>query len=93
MQGDHVLMRDGKIIVMRNGEEMPMTEDVTLADGTRVMPNGQILMANGTARMMREGETLTVDRETDRVPPDAEDMSDRQFKEAMEDEELRDQLH
>lgn len=93
MQGDHVLMRDGKIIVMRNKEEMPLEEEVTLSDGTKVMPNGQVLMANGTARMMREGETLTVDRETDRVPADAEDMSDRQFKEAMEDEELRDELH
>lgn len=86
-------MREGKIIVMRNKEEMPLEEEVTLSDGTKVMPNGQVLMANGTARMMREGETLTVDRETDRVPPDAEDMSDRQFKEAMEDEELRDELH
>jgi hypothetical protein len=93
MQGDHILMREGKIIVMRNKEEMPLEEEVTLADGTKVMPNGQVLMANGTARMMREGETLTVDRETDRVPADTEDMSDRQFKEAMEDEELRDELH
>lgn len=93
MQGDHVLMRDGEIIVMRNGEEMPLEEEVMLSDGTKVMPNGQVLMADGTARMMREGETLTVDRGTDRVPPGAEDMSDRQFKEAMEDEELRDELH
>lgn len=89
MKGDHVMMRNGKVIVMRNGEEMPMEEQLTLADGTKVMPNGQVLMANGTARMMREGETITVDRES----ADAEEMTDGQFKEAMEDEELRDQLH
>jgi hypothetical protein len=83
------MMRNGKVIVMRNGEEMPMEEEITMADGTKVMPNGQVLMANGTARMMREGETMTVDREK----TDPEEMSDRQFKEAMEDEELRDQLH
>ncbi|HSL44429.1 MAG TPA: DUF6799 domain-containing protein [Anaerolineales bacterium] len=89
MKGDHVLMRNGKVIVMRNGEEMPMEAEMTMADGTKVMPNGQVLMADGTARMMREGETITVDRET----ADSEEMTDRQFKEAMEDEELRDQLH
>lgn len=89
MSGDQIMMKDGRMVVVRNGESMPMDEDVTTADGTRVMRNGQVLMANGTARMMREGETMTVDRE----PDNPEDMSDRQFKEAMEDEELRDQLH
>lgn len=87
--GDHVTMRDGKMMVVRNGETVPMEEDVTMADGTRVMRNGQVLMANGTARMMREGETMSMDGEG-REP---EEMTDRQFKEAMEDEELRDELH
>ena len=87
--GDQIMMKDGRMVVVRNGETMPMDEDVTLADGTRIMRNGQLLMADGTARMMREGETMTMDRE----PGGPEDMSDRQFKEAMEDEELRDELH
>lgn len=86
MMGDQITMKDGRVLVMRNGETVPMEEDVTMADGTRVMRNGQVLMANGTARMMREGETLTLDREP-------EEMTDRQFKETMEDEELRDELH
>lgn len=89
MKGDHIMMREGKVIVLRNGGEMPLEEEVTMSDGTRVMPNGQVLMADGTARMMREGETITMDRtQTD----DAEEMTERQFKEAMEDEELRDQM-
>jgi hypothetical protein len=83
------MMRDGKIIVLRNGEEMPMEEEMTMSDGTRVMRNGQILRAAGTARMMREGETLTMERHQ---TPEAKDMSERQFKETMEDEELRDEL-
>jgi hypothetical protein len=89
MTGDQITMKDGKMMVVRNGETMPLDEDITLADGTRVMRNGQILMANGTARMMREGETMTMDRQ----PTEPEDMSERQFNEAMEDEELRDELH
>ena len=89
MMGDQITMKDGKMMMVRNGEMMPLDEDLTLADGTRVMRNGQVLMANGTARMMREGGTMTMDRQ----PTEPEDMSDRQFKEAMEDEELRDELH
>lgn len=88
MKGDQVTMRNGKMMVQRNGEAIPMEKEVTMADGTRVMPNGQVLMADGTARVMREGETITVDRESE----EAEEMTERQFKEAMEDEELRDEL-
>ncbi len=61
MHGEYVLMRDGKIIVLRNGEEMPIEEEMTMSDGTKVMPNGQVIMGNGTARMMAEGETLSID--------------------------------
>ena len=86
MMGDEITMKDGKVMLVSHGETVPLGEDVTMADGTRVMRNGQVLMADGTARMMREGETITLDREP-------EEMSDRQFKEAMEDEELRDELH
>ena len=88
MHGEYVLMRDGKIIVLRDGEEMPMEEEMTMSDGTKVMPNGQVIMANGTARMMAEGETLSMDGQI----PDPASMSDRRFKEEMEDEELRDDI-
>jgi hypothetical protein len=82
------MMRDGKVLVRRNGETMPMEEELTTADGTRVMPNGQVLMADGTARMMQEGETMLLQGE----PAGAENMTDRQFTERMEDEELRDEI-
>jgi hypothetical protein len=85
---DHVTMQDGRVLVMRNEETRPLEEEMTLPDGTRVMPNGQVLMSDGTARMMAEGETLML---ASRMA-NAEHLSDRGFKEAMEDEELRDQI-
>jgi hypothetical protein len=48
-----------------------------------------MLMPDGTTRTMAEGETMLLQGE----PAGPEDMSDRQFKESMEDEELRDELH
>lgn len=89
MRGDMVMMKDGRMMIMRNGKTMPMEEGLTMADGTKVMPNGQVLMNDGTARMMAEGETMVI---THRQTADAEDLPDRSFKEAMEDEELRDEI-
>jgi hypothetical protein len=83
------MMRRGKVMITRNGETMPMEEELTIADGTKVMPNGQVLMNDGTARMMAEGETIII---TPRPTADAENLPDRAFKEAMEDEELRDEI-
>jgi hypothetical protein len=82
------MMRDGKVMIMRNGETTPMEEEVTMADGTKIMPNGQVLMNDGTARMMQEGETMLLQDE----PAGAENLTDRQFTERMEDEELRDEI-
>jgi hypothetical protein len=76
-------------MIMRNGERVPMDEDMTMPDGTRVGVDGTVMMPDGTMRIMDEGETMLLQGE----PAGAEDMTDKQFKEAMEDEELRDQLH
>ena len=89
MQEDHIRMQDGTVMLMRNGERMPMEEDLTLPDGTRVGVDGTVMMPDGTMRMMAEGETMLLQGQT----AGAEGMSDKQFEEAMEDEELRDQLH
>jgi hypothetical protein len=83
-----VMMRDGQMMITRDGKTMPMEEELTMTDGTRVLPNGQLLMADGTARLMDEGESLMLQGE----PAGAENMTDRQFTERMEDEELRDEI-
>jgi hypothetical protein len=89
MNQDHVMMQDSRVMIMRNGERMPLDEEITLPDGTKVAVDGTVLMPDGTTRMMAEGETLLLQGE----PSGAENMTDRQFKENMEDEELRDDIH
>ena len=88
MSQDHIVMQDGIVMMMRNGEMKPMTEDVTLYDGTKVMIDGTVMMPDGTTRKMAEGETMMMEG----MPAGAENMSDKQFKETMEDEELRDEM-
>lgn len=77
MSQDHIMMQDGRVMIMRKGETIPLDEDITLPAGTRVATNGTVRMPDGATRMLAEGEI----------------MIDRQFKETMEDEELRDDIH
>ena len=88
MHEDHIMMQDGRVVRMQNGESMPMEEEMTMPDGTKVMTDGTVMMPDGTTRRMAEGETML----TQGMPAGPEGMSDRQFKESMEDEELRDEL-
>jgi hypothetical protein len=88
MQDDQILMQDGRVMMMQNGEKTPLEEEMTLPDGTKVMPDGTVMMPDGTTRMMAEGETMLIQR----MFTGAENMTDRQFKETMEDEELRDEM-
>ena len=91
-QQDHIVMQDGKVMIMKNGEMSPMDEEMTMPDGTKVMIDGTVMMPDGTTRMMAEGETMMLEGESQGAPASPENMSDRQFKEAMEDEELRDEI-
>jgi hypothetical protein len=89
MRDDHLVMQDSRVMIMRGGVMTTMEEEMTLPDGTKVAVDGTVLMPDGTTRMMAEGETVLLQG----TPAGPEDLSDRQFKEAMEDEELRDELH
>ncbi len=61
MQEDVVMMKDGKMMVRKNGETMPMMMDMTMMNGTKVMMDGKIVMAHGTSRRMMNGEAMAMD--------------------------------
>jgi uncharacterized protein DUF6799 len=69
-QQDMVMMKKGKMMVLRYGELKPMDMVMTLHDGTRVAMDGTITMPDGTTRRMMDGEALTLDGE----PTTIEDM-------------------
>jgi DNA-binding FadR family transcriptional regulator len=53
-----IMMKEGQVITVRNGELVLMEEEATMPDGTRVMPDGTVLTTDGKTRTMIEGETL-----------------------------------
>ncbi len=72
MREDLVMMKDGKMMMMRHGELKPLDMVVRLSNGARVTMDGTVTMPDGTSRMMMDGEAMTMDGEITTV----EDMKD-----------------
>lgn len=58
-----IMMKNGKMVMKRGrkGIIRPLEEDIAIFDGTRVLVNGTIVMADGVTRTMMEGEALSMD--------------------------------
>jgi hypothetical protein len=90
MKQDHIVMQNGSVMMVRTGEMSPLDEEITLPGGPKVKRDGTVMMPDGSTRMMAEGERILTQSEG--APTSPENMTDRQFKENMEDEELRDEI-
>ena len=53
-----LIMQDGRVMIVENGELVPIKEEIALPDGTRVMPDGTVVTTDGKSRMLAQGETL-----------------------------------
>ena len=56
-----LLMKNGQILFLKNGELITLSEDMTLADGTRIALDGSVTMAGGTLQVISEGQAVLVD--------------------------------
>lgn len=55
-----IMMRNGKVMVMQNGQSAPLTADKTLSNGEVVSSNGQVKMADGTTTMLKDGDWINM---------------------------------
>ncbi len=55
---DYVIMKDSKMMVMKDGKTATLDKEMTLADGTRVMADGKVMMADGSTKILKEGESI-----------------------------------
>ncbi len=58
---DCVMMEDGKMMVMKNGESMAMDQDMTMKNGTTVMKDGSVKMKDGKTTMLKDGDCVYMD--------------------------------
>jgi hypothetical protein len=58
--GDCVLMNNGHMMMMTGGKMMPITKDITLADGTVCKVDGTCILKNGKQINLSNGEGIEV---------------------------------
>lgn len=58
---DCVMMEGGKMMVMKNGENMAMDQDMTMKNGTMVMKDGTVKMKDGKTAMLKDGDCVYMD--------------------------------
>jgi hypothetical protein len=78
---DCVMMKNGKMLVMKDGKTMDMTGDVTLNDGSVVSKNGTIKMKDGSTKAIKNGDTVDMNGNWERM-----DKPDKKPVEARPDQ-------
>jgi len=63
MAKDHIMMKDGKVMMMKEGKSMPLDKEVTLTNGSKVTVDGTVTMKDGTKMTMKDGDMMTMDGE------------------------------
>ncbi|MBC7627169.1 DUF6799 domain-containing protein [Ferruginibacter sp.] len=58
---DCVMMKDGKVMVMKGGAVTALYGDLTLTNGTIVKSDGSVKASDGTAMKLMEGEKIDMD--------------------------------
>jgi hypothetical protein len=58
---DGVVMKDGKLMTHKDGENTEVMEDVTLKDGTKVTRSGDVTSTDGTTWKLQEGDKIDND--------------------------------
>ncbi len=61
-------MKDGKMMIYKNGKMTEMTSNTVLSDGTKVTTNGKVIRQNGTVYIMKEGDQISMSGEIKSFP-------------------------
>ncbi len=59
------MMKEGKMMHCKDGKTLPMEKDMTMANGTKCMVNGECVMKNGEKMMMKDGECMDMNGKMD----------------------------
>ena len=60
--GDAMLMmRNGRMLILRDREMIALSEEIILVDGTRIALDGRVTMADGTYQELLEGQAIMID--------------------------------
>jgi hypothetical protein len=55
---DYIMMKDGKMWMMKDGANSAIDKDITLSNGTKVTASGQVTAQDGKSMMMHNGDMI-----------------------------------
>ena len=58
---DCVMIKDGKMMVMKGGKKMEMESEMTLTNGAKVNTDGMLTKQDGTTKQLKNGDGLYMD--------------------------------
>lgn len=61
MRPDMVIMKAGRMMMLRSGDLTIMDDSMTMPDGTKVMIDGTVVLMDGTTFTLVEGEGIIMD--------------------------------
>lgn len=60
---DCVMMKDGKMMAVKDGKWMDMDHDMTMDNGTVVSTTGEVKMKDGSTKMLENGQCVYMNGE------------------------------
>ena len=64
----YCLMKDGNMLLVKNGEMAPMTATLIMGDGSLCKPDGTCQRKDGTTVMLKEGQSMLMNGKITRCP-------------------------
>ncbi len=58
---DHYIFRGGKMMLVKEGEPQILQQDITFANGTKLLKHGHVTKKDGAKHVLKEGEKLDID--------------------------------
>ena len=55
---DGVMMQNGKMMMVKNGQMTSLDHDMTMSNGTKIKSDGTCIKKDGTKKMMKEGQHM-----------------------------------
>ena len=72
---DCVMMKNGHLLMMKDGKTMDMPTDIVLENGMSISKNGTVTNADGTTRVMKNGDCVDMNGNWERI-----DLGDNKSK-------------
>ncbi len=59
-QPNGVMMQNGRMIIVKKGQTTYLDNEVTMSNGTRVLPNGTCIKKDGSTMVFMEGQHMNM---------------------------------